>query len=309
MKNVLIVNHSIEKCGVYQYGKRVSNICKKSKKINFFYIEVNSSEELLSFIHKHNFSAILYNYVSCTMPWMNNDIFGKIKRLSIKQGTIIHNQEYSGFDFYLHQNPYYVNNENNFFIHRPLFEYTFPEKIKKNDILQIGTFGFGGKYKFIDQICRAINEEFVTQKVELNLLVTTGFYTSDIFNEIKSECIKNITRENITINMSNNFLSDQELLEFLFNNDLNIFFYEDYSYYNGISSSIDYALSVKKPIAICKSSMFSHVLDVRPSICVEDTNLIDIINNGFYPLEEKYNSWSHKNFIDNIEFIFEKIWE
>jgi hypothetical protein len=97
------------------------------------------------------------------------------------------------------------------------------------------------------------------------------------------------------------------MLDFLFNNNLNIFFYENYSFYNGISSTIDYALSVQTPIAICKSNMFSHIMDTNPSICVEDSNLIDIINNGFEPLQEKYNSWSHENFILNIENIIEKI--
>ncbi|NBP01134.1 MAG: hypothetical protein EBU90_13555, partial [Proteobacteria bacterium] len=66
-------------------------------------------------------------------------------------------------------------------------------------------------------------------------------------------------------------------------------------------------LSVKKPIAICRSNMFSHIIDVTPSICVEDTDLVDIMNNGFLPLQEKYDSWSHKNFIDNIEMIVEKL--
>jgi hypothetical protein len=30
--NVFVVNHSVENCGVYQYGKRVGKILEKSKK-------------------------------------------------------------------------------------------------------------------------------------------------------------------------------------------------------------------------------------------------------------------------------------
>jgi hypothetical protein len=48
-------------------------------------------------------------------------------------------------------------------------------------------------------------------------------------------------------------------------------------------------------------------MDVNPSICVEDSDLIEIINNGFEPLREKYNLWSHESFILNIENIIEKI--
>lgn len=49
---------------------------------------------------------------------------------------------------------------------------------------------------------------------------------------------------------------------------------------------IDYALAVQNPIAINRSNMYSHILDVEPSICVEDNYLIDIIKNGFTPLQK-----------------------
>jgi len=49
--------------------------------------------------------------------------------------------------------------------------------------------------------------------------------------------------------------------------------------------------------------MFSHIYDVDPSICVENNSLKTIITNGFRPLEEKHNEWSHKNFISRFEKI------
>jgi hypothetical protein len=308
MNSVLIVNHNIQNCGVYQYGKRVADICIKSKLFDFYYLEATSSDELFSTINEKNPSVIIYNYLPSTMPWISNSIFDRIRNLGIKQGNIIHNSEFSGFDFYLHQNPYYQNNNNNFALLRPLFEYTPKEIKKKTDIIQIGTFGFSGQHKFVHEICRAVDEEFLDEEVQLNLHITKGFYASnDIFEEIKSECLSIIKGSNIRLNFTNNFLTNEGMLDFLFNNDLNIFFYENYSFYNGISSTIDYGLSVQTPIAICKSNMFSHIMDTNPSICVEDSNLIDIINNGFEPLQEKYNSWSHEKFILNIENIIEKI--
>lgn len=307
MNKVLIVNHNVQNCGVQQYGKRVSDICKKSTNYIFRYVEINSYDELLFSINQSNPSAIIYNYVPSTLPWLNSSILNDIRNLGIKQGNIIHNAEYGGFDFYLHQNPYYNNNNNNFALLRPLFEYNPKYIEKENDIIQIGTFGFSGKHKFIHEICRAVSEEFINKKVQLNLHITKGFYSSDIFEEVKQECLSIVQNKNISVKFTNNFLTNEQMLDFLYNNDLNIFFYENYSFYNGISSTIDYALSVKKPIAICKSNMFSHIIDVNPSICVEDMDLNDIIKNGFHPLEEKHNSWSHKNFIKNIENIMEII--
>lgn len=307
MNTIVFVNHNVVNCGVYQYGKRVSDICQKSKIYDFQYVEVTCPEDLFTFIEDKNPNIIFYNYLPSTMPWFNDSIFRQIKSLGIKQGNIVHNCQYGNFDFYLHQDPYYKNNENNFALLRPLFEYVPNNNLKKNDIIQIGTFGFGGQHKFVPEICRLVSEEFVDKSVILNLHITEGFYSGNNFEEVKKECLSNLTNENISLNVTNNFLTTEDLLNFLYQNDLNIFFYENYPFYNGISSSIDYALSVKKPIAICKSNMFSHIMDVTPSICVEDTDLVDIINNGFSPLQEKYNSWSHKKFIDNIEMIVEKL--
>lgn len=307
MDTIIFVNHNVVNCGVYQYGKRVFDISKKSQKYNFEYVEVTCFENLFEFIKDKNPKMIFYNYLPSTMPWFNDSIFNQIKSLGIKQGNIVHNCKYGNFDFYLHQDPYYKNDENNFAILRPLFEYLPNDNLKKNDKIQIGTFGFGGQHKFVPEICRLVSEEFVNQQIKLNLHVTEGFYSGNIFEEVKNECLNNLNNENIDLNITNNFLTNEDLLNFLHQNDLNIFFYENYPFYNGISSSIDYALSVRKPIAICKSNMFSHIMDVTPSICVEDTDLVDIIANGFSPLQEKYNSWSHKNFIDNMEMIVEKL--
>lgn len=311
MKSILIVNPHVKECGIYQYGKRFANISKKSKSFIFEYVELNSSDDLIRAIYEKNISIIIYNYVPNTMIWVNETLLNYIKSFGIMQGTIVHHsQEYSGFDFYLHQDPYYKNNHNHYAILRPLFDY-IPKTnvVQKNDTIKIGTFGFGGKNKITQDICKLICNEFGSKniQIELNFHITEAFYSQDSLDEIKKECLSNIVCDNVKLNMTNKFLSDDEILDFLFLNDLNIFFYQYYDFYNGISSSIDYALSVKKPIAICKSNMFSHIWDVKPSICVEENPLSTIITNGFSPLEEKYNSWSNEKFIKNIETIIDNI--
>jgi hypothetical protein len=310
MKKVIFVNHKVKNCGVYQYGKRVFDICKKSKKVNFDYIEVDSEDEFFSYVKVKIPDVLIYNYVPSTMPWINFNVLNKIKKLKIKQGNIIHNCRYGEFDFYLHQDPYYIDNQNNFSLPRPLFEYTpknSNNRMDIDDIIKIGTFGFAGKHKFFNEICRLVSEEFTHKKIQLNFHITEGFYCGDSIDEIKNSCNIDSKFKNIELTITDNFLTDEEILNFLHNNDLNVFFYDDYSFYNGISSSIDYALSVKKPIAICKSNMFSHILDTKPSICVEEMDLYDIIKNGFVPLEKKYNSWSHEKFIHSIENIISLI--
>jgi hypothetical protein len=243
------------------------------------------------------------------MPWVDGGYVNQLRQLGIKQGTIVHNVAYSTFfDFYLHQDPNYKPNENNYRLLRPLFQYTNKTNLNPNK-LKIGSFGFGFASKQYESLCACIRDNFhrTTFPVELRLHLTHSHFceNSRDIETIKFVANRILNNPNITLNITTNFISDDELLEFLAGNDLNIFFYQKYPSYNGISSSIDYALSVKRPIAICRSNMFSHIWNTTPSICAEDSSLKEIINNGFSPLEHYYNQWSHSNFIkvfeDNIQ--------
>ena len=243
------------------------------------------------------------------MPWMNEILAQELREFGIVQMLLVHNVNYSTFfDYYLHQNPDYTDDDKNFAICRPLFDYD-SNLIEDTDVLKIGSFGFGFRVKYFDEICRVVNEQLYDRNVEIRLHLTHSHFCENAndIQGIKYECLSRITSPNIKLTMTHEFLTDIEMLDFLSENDLNIFFYQDYPSYNGISSTIDYALSVQKPIAICKSRMFSHIMNVEPSICVEDTYLLDIINNGFIPLEEKYKKWTNSKFIDRIEKIIGEV--
>jgi len=309
--NVFIINHSVENCGVYQYGKRFASILKKSTNINFIYLELNNHEELDKNIEEYKPEFIIYNYLGGTMPWVTEQTVDKIRQTGIKQLLIVHNVGYATFfDYYLHQNPYHPDvDDRNFAIARPLLDYKSNIQRQETDVIKIGSFGFGFKVKYFDDICRIVSNQLHDKKVEINLHLTNSHFcpNANDIQSIKNDCLSILTNPNHKLNMTNDFISDNEMLEFLDRNDLNIFFYAKYGSYNGISSTIDYALSVKRPLAICRSNMFSHIYDVSPSICVEENSLISIMENGFKPLEEKYNSWTNEKFIHIIENVIEKI--
>ena len=309
--NLLIVNHNVENCGVYQYGKRVASIVSKSKNLTVRYLEIGSRDDLQKEVDTFKPQVIVYNHLTGTMPWVDAAYVDQLRALGIKQGTIVHNVAYSTFfDFYLHQDPNYQPNGNNYRLLRPLFEYTNNISLNSN-VLKIGSFGFGFASKQYETLCACVRDNFyrTTFPVELRLHLTHSHFceNSRDIEAIKFVANRIINNPNITLNITTNFISDDELLNFLAGNDLNIFFYQKYPSYNGISSSIDYALSVKRPIAICRSNMFSHIWNTTPSICAEDNSLKEIINNGFGPLEKYCNEWSHENFVrvfeDNINSV------
>lgn len=308
--NILIINHSEKQCGVYQYGKRVGEILSKSNNHNFVYLELESHQQLEDQIGKYSPRFIIYNWTGGTMPWVTSETVQMLRERGILQFLLVHNAwNYSlFFDGYFHQHPYWKNIDNiNFAIPRPLPYFNSKKEDIKTNSIKIGSFGFGLTNKYFNEVCRIVNEQFVNDLVEIRLHLTSGTFSglNQNISYVKELCYNNITRPNISLNITTDFISEEELLEFLFENDLNIFFYQDYSDYNGISSVIDYALAVEKPIAINKSSMYSHIIDATPSICVEDRHLKSIINTGFFPLKNKKDSWSQENFIYTFENILE----
>ena len=71
--------------------------------------------------------------------------------------------------------------------------------------------------------------------------------------------MKENKKEGIILMITHDFFSNADMLKFLKSNTMNIFLYSHDGNTNGISSTVDYALSVKKPLAISDSFMFRNI--------------------------------------------------
>ena len=99
---ILLLNHKEEKCGVYQFGKRLANILKSSEKIKFAYKEVDSETEYDSLIREIKPTHIIYNWHHYTMSWLKE--FSIIERPDIQHYFIFHDgimrQNYTKYLFF-----------------------------------------------------------------------------------------------------------------------------------------------------------------------------------------------------------------
>lgn len=93
-------------------------------------------------------------------------------------------------------------------------------------MIKIGSFGFGLTNKYYHEICRVVNEQFEEESVEINLHLTAGKFCGNTLNIplVAQMCNETITNSNIKLNITTDFISDNDLLKFLSNNDLNVFF-------------------------------------------------------------------------------------
>ena len=304
MCNILFVNNTKHLCGVHQYGFNIGNTIIKSPKYNFIYIESEADEEVHKYIRDFYPKIIIYNYHSFTLSWAQFiiDRYKDIRHLSIIHEPLDYPNNLDGT---ISQDPTIIETNNHFKTGRLIFDYINNFSLPK--ILTIGSFGFPqedkGYLRIINQVKEEFNEAIIRFHIPFSWVVDPSGRMGD---ELINKCLELLKETNIKLEISREWMSLQDLLNWLAKNTINVFFY-DTKEGRGISGPPDFALSVQRPIALTKSYMFRHLLNTNPSICIEDLSLKEIIDNGIKPLEEFYNIWSENDIIKDYERIIERI--
>lgn len=308
---ILIISHKEKQCGVHEYGINIAKALKKSAKYSFVYAECSSYEEFCDRVKEVRPSAIIYNYYSSTLPWVNKKI---LQSINVPHIGIIHEVTQGVADtannglFQYHIGPdptLQLKNPIVFKSGRIVLSYTNNHKLP--EIPTIGSFGFGLEGKGFEKVITTVQGEYDEAIIRLHIpFATFGDADGRQAMAIAQRCQQLIVKPGIKLSLSHDFLSQEQLLDFLAQNTLNVFFYDRHEH-RGISSVIDHALAVKRPIAVTKSNMFRHILSAQPSICIEDSSLREIINNGIAPLVPFYNESSEANFIVDYEQILDRV--
>lgn len=345
-RRILFLTHKEKVCGVHEFGISVAEALKKSAKYSFTYAECSNPEELLTFVARERPQAIICNYYSTTLPWLTKDL---LRKLSIPSLGIMHevsqiaadSADTSFFDYHIAPDPTLVtNNPIVFKTGRLIPKYT--NKFNPPKVLTIGSFGFASDGKGFERLIIAAQREFDEAIIKLH--IPRGDFINYDVKEVVQQCQRLIVKPGIKLVATHDFLERSKLFDFLAQNSLNAFFYDRLNG-RGISSTIEMALAVRRPIAITRSTMFRHVLSARPSICIEGNGKADmwwwqeftlrwkrrhylvnsphkfpaewllkpasslkqIIDNGIAPLEQFYNQWTEPNLILDYERILDSV--
>ncbi|HTX19408.1 MAG TPA: hypothetical protein VMG34_12205 [Bacteroidota bacterium] len=328
-KTVLFVSHKKAQCGVYEFGKSITDVLESSTLYRFKRVECSSVKELEEAVGEANPAAIIYNYYEAVMPWVmtryglrlcHNHIAG----LRIPQIGIIHeitqhvantatgyrkrlivggpNPGNQLFDFYIAPDPTLL-------LLNPLVYKTgrlIPSY--RNDapvppIPVIGSFGFGTPKKGFERIVELVQDEFDEARIRFNIpSADFGDKEGVQGRAIAERCQKLVRKPGVKLVVTHDFLDQRGILDFLAGNTINVFLYEDKGG-RGLSSALDLAMAVKRPIAVSDAVMFRHLFDADPSVCVTNNSLRSIIRNGFTPLQKHYEEWT----AENLRWEYERI--
>jgi nucleoside-diphosphate-sugar epimerase len=304
-------------CGIGLRGELTSKILTSipSNKYNFIREFVDNNNDLDVAIQKHYPNIIIYNYHSGATPWLNDQSirlkYNTIKHIMIHYDLLqIHIDNFNpsnfvGFNYIITDNDTLnTNNTSIFLVPRSI---PFSDKIsienRIDTIPKIGFQGFGFGHKGIDKIARQIQNEF--DEAIFRLHMPSSYFCDRHGNEAKkrvSEVCSIITKPGIKIEVSHDFLSDEDIIKWLNENTINCYFY-DYLPNSGIASSPDYAIAARRPIAVNNSRMLTNLHNLTPSIEIEKTSLKDIINNGITPLLPIYEKYKQENVVRRYEDI------
>jgi hypothetical protein len=283
----LIVNHDKKECGTFQYAKRIWEIVTSD---DIAYVECVSREGYLSAIQNLDPEYVIINWHKDRIDWLlESDITDDRKYYFLfHDGSIFNKYDKYIFCGELPNYPTAVPEEKSILLPRPVLKYFGGYPI--NDIPTIGSFGFPTDHKRFPELVTKVNKEFDKAHIRLHMPspyfgVTAGYNLP----KIVKECHANNTNPGVTLNISSNFVDDQTLLKFLAGNDINVFYYE-YLKNPGISSAIDYALSVRRPFAVTRNNLFRHVS--KDEILLENNTIADILERGTEPFEEFYEKWN-----------------
>lgn len=279
------------------FGKNLYAILKDSVNIHWHYHEASTVEDLQAVVAMHDPDAVIYNWQSGQGGVLSGAPFAFLNR---PQYLCYHDNEINenAWDGILFSDPTMTESGKWRKIGRPLPTYSGPTISSEG--LVIGVNGFIGA--FADQVVHKALQEVEYGTVRLLLpYATYGDADGSQARTMANRCRNMVNNSGITLEISHEFLPQPKLLEWLAGNTINVYIRPTNMNWRGVSSAPDSAIAVKRPLAVNKCGCFRHLHALTPSICVEDSSLMEIIANGLSPTLPLRNKWSPENVRSDVE--------
>ena len=277
-KNILFVSHKKAQCGVYEFGKNITDALQHSQHYRFIRVECSSLAELQTAIAENAPVGIIYNYHPSVLPWVATKISPKLYKsniasIPIPQIGIIHeitqhvadtatnykkkllfgvasHLSNSLFDFYIGLDPTLLLK--NPLVYKtgrliPSYQNNFPVPSKP----VIGSFGFGTPKKGFEKIMQLVQQEFDEAVIRFNIPAADFGDDKDGVKArgIAAKCKSLITKPGVQLIVTHDYMDNKTLLDFLAKNTVNVFLYEhDMTSGKGLSSAVDNAMAVQRPV-------------------------------------------------------------
>jgi len=312
---ILFTNHSQQQCGVYQYGARTAKILESDPRFLTLYVEVDNPEQLYSEVAQFEPDVILMNWALGTQSWLSAEILDNINCKKV----IFYHDDFNDHLRTFKADAFIVGSqdeedpsrpvENKYYIlPRPIVERDVIVK-DRGDIISVGSFGTGSTRKGFQDVVSRVCAEY--DEAIINFHITGAYfdYTNGATALAVSDlCRQHVTKPGVQLNITNDFITDEELALRLQQNDINIFMYNhEVPSFAGIASSLDFPVGWGGPIATNGNIMFRHVLKDYPEINLDNHSIEEVLSLGNKVSLELRDQWSNKNLRDKMYQILQEV--
>jgi hypothetical protein len=295
-------------CGAGLRGKLTSDILQGSTRYKFVQCACDSAAAVDESIRTHEPVGIIYNYHPITTPWIDSanfvDRYPGICHIRIHYDLV--QSEADAFLTSQHIGQYLIcdseiirGNDRVFIMPRST-PFPVKEPALLSDIPTIGFHGFLFERKGLLQIAEAVKAEFDTAILRVH--GPPSHYCAENTEDLLGRVRAILAGTNIQLEITQNFLPDSEMVEWLSKNTLNCYFYQEIPG-SGIASAPDYAIAARRPIAVLRTNMLANIWSVAPSSVYPENTLKQIIEAGTASLEPLYARYSH----DSVRTAYENL--
>jgi hypothetical protein len=295
-QRVLFLSWSNENCGVHQYGKGVAAA------LGLVHQSITSLDEAESAIARYQPDVTLWNWHPGTLGRIVHPC--SPRRFRTPSICLLHefDPHLFGGDFF---DVFVMPDPTNTFQHPRFFTsgraiVSFTNSHPQPSVPTIGSFGFGvgikGYQRLIGLVRESYDEAMIRLHIPANWAVDpNGYIASQLIEQLRVQ-----SGAGISIEASQAWLDSAGLLDWLAKNTINVFPYDPVPH-PGISSSTDWALAARRPIAITHCGLFKHLTDLP--ICLESYSIKEIVERGTAPIEHLWECWGESNFRDRWSVI------
>jgi hypothetical protein len=298
MKNILVLNNPAKKCGISQLGIRSYDLIKAASSHNVTYLGTNSVEELQDYIVNNQVDALVANYFISTMSW--SDEF--VKNLKIPKVCIFHDAVSTlkhcseVYDAVVFVKPNFTERNNIVAGVRPIrrFEY----KNYSNETFTIGTHGLCvSPWKRYHEILTVCAKEYPKAKYKFNLVpAELGDINGEITRSTAEYCMKIASMFKLDLEITHNFFeSETDLIDWLAQNDLNIYLSVGNND-NGPAASADLGISAQKPIVVNRDRMYEHFFPYISNY--PDSTLVQLYEKNKSAVKDLYDLWDEHKYYE-----------
>lgn len=296
MAKVLIVNPSNPVCGVASFGSSLFDILKQSTRHKY---EIACPWDDL----ENDPDVAIFNYHEKLMPWLSDEHVLRTKIPCMAIGGHDCYPDFAALKFVLNCDSTSEPTERNIPLPRPVKKFS---PLPDPEIVTIGSCGFDFSSKNYQHVATVVAQSYDAAKIRLHIPShPSGEGIHNIIHAIQQQLLT-LNKPNISVEVSTDFLSDDELIALLSSNTANVFLYPPFeNEKRGLSSVIDRALAARKPIAISDSTMYRHI-NMEDKFLLSKNSLAEIISFGTGHLQPFLEKFSEERLIEVVDSAVDK---